>query len=266
MLEIRGSIAWNVFPRRWKCPKRLPSSSRLYGGCLQPVEIVLQGDIVAPEVWQGLSAFLTLLRQDTSKGISGGRSPSGIEQNEAKGLATVSVCRCRAISMASRPGRPWPDCVTLPFPTPSPRRPSRCCGRGCNLQGRLCRLATRAAPRVILVVLGPSFVLLLLVFRSSPIKAVGAQSVVRRGGMQLFGSVFPKRLRPYGLGVFPAHGDHRAVAAALSLHGVVRSLDGLWCLLTEPDRERYDKTQDNPACRGLQAAHHRQTDCTRAPH
>ena len=248
MLEMRlGFNGLQTFPKTLEVSKAFAILHRDFtAGYLQPVEIVLQGDIVAPEVWQGLSAFLTLLRQDTAKVFLEVDPLEALEQNEAKGLAVLSVPMQGDIdSIETRQAMARLRHAYIPhaFATAPV---AVFVGGAAASKDDFARLATRAAPRVILFVLGLSFVLLLLVFRSLvvPIKAVVLNLLSVGAAYGCLVAVFQKGWGHAVLGF-----QHTATIEPwlpLFLFAVLFGLSmDYHVFLLSRIRERYDETQDN---------------------
>jgi uncharacterized membrane protein YdfJ with MMPL/SSD domain len=248
MMEMRlGFNGLQTFPQTLEVSKALAILQRDFtAGYLQPVDIVLQGEIAAPEVWHGLSAFLTLLRQDTAKVFLEVDPLAALQQNEAKGLAVLSVPMQGDIdSLENRQALARLRHAYLPhaFATAPV---VVFVGGAAAAKDDFARLATRAAPRVILFVLGLSFVLLLLVFRSVvvPLKAVVLNLLSVGATYGCLVAVFQK-----GWGQAVVGFQHTATIEPwlpLFLFAVLFGLSmDYHVFLLSRIRERYDETQDN---------------------
>jgi putative drug exporter of the RND superfamily len=248
ILEMRlGFNGLQTFPKTLEVSKAFAIIHRDFtAGYLQPVDIVLQGEIAAPEVWHGLSAFLTLLRHDHAKVFLEVDPLEALQQNEAKGLAVLSVPMQGDIdSIATRQALARLRHAYIPhaFAT-APVEVF--VGGAAAAKGDFARLATRAAPRVILFVLGLSFVLLLLVFRSVvvPLKAVVLNLLSVGAAYGCLVAVFQKGWGHAVLGF-----QHTATIEPwlpLFLFAVLFGLSmDYHVFLLSRIRERYDETQDN---------------------
>jgi RND superfamily putative drug exporter len=248
MMEMRlGFNGLQTFPKTLEVSKAFAIIHRDFtAGYLQPVDIVLQGEIAAPEVWHGLSAFLTLLRHDPARVFLEVDPLEALQQNEAQGLAVLRVPMQGDIdSLATRQALARLRHAYIPHAFAA-APVAVFVGGAAAAKGDFARLATRAAPRVILFVLGLSFVLLLLVFRSVvvPLKAVvlnllsvgaaygGLVAVFQKGwGHAVFGFQHTATIEPW-LPLFLF-----AVLFGLSMDYHVFLLSRI--------RECYDETQDN---------------------
>jgi RND superfamily putative drug exporter len=248
ILEMRlGFNGLQTFPKTLEVSKAFAIIHRDFTvGYLQPVDIVLQGEIAAPEVWQGLSAFLTLLRQDHAKVFLEVDPLEALEQNEAKGLAVLSVPMQGDIdSIETRQAMARLRHTYIPHAFATAPVTVFVGGSAASKED-FARLAARAAPRVILFVLGLSFVLLLLVFRSLvvPIKAVVLNLLSVGAAYGCLVAVFQKGWGHAVLGF-----QHTATIEPwlpLFLFAVLFGLSmDYHVFLLSRIRERYDETQDN---------------------
>ena len=230
-----GFNGLQTFPKTLEVSKVLcHHPSRLYGGlsCSRSTSCC-RGR--SPRLRSGKgSAFLTLLRQDHAKVFLEVDPLEALEQNEAKGLAVLSADAGRYRQHRDPAGYARLRHTYIPHAFATAPVTVFVGGSAASKED-FARLAARAAPRVILFVLGLSFVLLLLVFRSLvvPIKAVVLNLLSVGAAYGCLVAVFQRAgaMRSWGFSTRRPS----AVAAALSLRGVVRSLDGLSCLFTEPD-------------------------------
>jgi RND superfamily putative drug exporter len=248
IVEMRlGFNGLQTFPKTLEVSKAFAIIHRDFTvGYLQPVDIVLQGEIAAPEVWQGLSAFLTLLRQDHAKVFLEVDPLEALEQNEAKGLAVLSVPMQGDIdSIETRQALARLRHTYIPHAFATAPVTVFVGGSAASKED-FARLAARAAPRVILFVLGLSFVLLLLVFRSVvvPIKAVVLNLLSVGAAYGCLVAVFQKGWGHAVLGF-----QHTATIEPwlpLFLFAVLFGLSmDYHVFLLSRIRERYDETQDN---------------------
>jgi RND superfamily putative drug exporter len=169
-----------------------------------------------------------------------------LEQNEAKGLAVLSVPMQGDIdSVEARHALARLRHAYIPHAFASVPVTVFVGGAAASKED-FARLATRAAPRVILFVLGLSFVLLLLVFRSLvvPIKAVVLNLLSVGAAYGCLVAVFQK-----GWGHAVVGFQHTATIEPwlpLFLFAVLFGLSmDYHVFLLSRIRERYDETQDN---------------------
>jgi RND superfamily putative drug exporter len=215
-------------------------------GYLMPVEIVLAGDVEAPETWDGLSKLLRRLRQD-EKDVFGKVDPiTDLQTQDARQIALLRVpMHGNADSLHARQAivRLRQELIPAAF---NGAPVEVFVGGTSAFSEDFATLARNATPRVVSFVLVLSFVFLMLVFRSIvvPLKAivlnllsVGAAYgllvvIFQKGwGQALFGFRQTETIQPW-LPLFLF-----AILFGLSMDYHV--------FLLRRIREHYDHTRDN---------------------
>ena len=143
-------------------------ASEFSGGASSPAEIVVDADVASPEVQQGIDELQSILASDPMFG------PSRVEPNEAGDLALISVpvnVDPRSDAAVSAIARLRDDYIPQAF---DDTNAEVLVGGETAFSKDFFDLTDRFTPIVFIFVLGLSFILLMLVFRSIvvPIKAI----------------------------------------------------------------------------------------------
>jgi RND superfamily putative drug exporter len=215
-------------------------------GYLMPAEIVLTGEVGAPETWDGLSKLLSLLRQDEKDAFGKVDPLEAMQTQQARKIALLRVpVHGNADSLGARQAivRLRKELIPAAF---NGAPVEVFVGGTSAFSEDFATLARNATPGVVSFVLVLSFVFLMLVFRSIvvPIKAivlnllsVGAAygllvAIFQKGwGRQLFGFRQTETIQPW-LPLFLF-----AILFGLSMDYHV--------FLLRRIREHYDQTHDN---------------------
>jgi RND superfamily putative drug exporter len=242
-----GFIGAETLPDHLEVKKGFTLLNREFSvGYLMPAEIVLAGDVGAPETWDGLSKLLTLLRQDQKDAFGKVDPLEDLQTRQARKIALLRVpVLGNADSLHARQSivRLRKEFIPAAF-TGAPVEVF--VGGTSAFSEDFATLARNATPGVVSFVLCLSFVFLMLVFRSIvvPLKAivlnllsVGAAygllvAIFQKGwGQELFGFRQTETIQPW-LPLFLF-----AILFGLSMDYHV--------FLLRRIREHYDQTHDN---------------------
>jgi RND superfamily putative drug exporter len=215
-------------------------------GYLMPAEIVLAGEVGAPETWDGLSKLLSLLRQD-EKGAFGKVDPlEAMQIQPARKIALLRVpVHGNADSLGARQAivRLRKELIPAAF-TGAPVEVF--VGGTSAFSEDFATLARNATPGVVSFVLLLSFVFLMLVFRSIvvPIKAIVLNLLSVGAAYGLLVAIFQKG---WGWGVFGFRQTETIQPwLPLFLFAILFGLSmDYHVFLLRRIREYYDQTGDN---------------------
>ena len=211
-------------------------------GCSSPVEIVIDGQIDDPAVASGIDELVGAHRGERRL------RPASLETNSAGDLA-LSRYRSRGTRTTPRRSTRSPGCATMPCPTAFAATSA-----GVYVSGETAfnvdfnAVIDRYTPIVFAFVLGLSFILLLLAFRSLvvPLKAILMNLLSVGATYGLLVLVFQQGYLN-GLLRVPAGTDDRRLGAALPVLRAVRPQHGLPRLPAQPDPRALRPTGDNRA-------------------
>ena len=215
-------------------------------GYLMPAEIVLAGDVEAPETWDGLSKLLRLLRQD-EKDTFGKIDPlEALQTQEARKIALLRVpIHGNADSLHARQaiGRLRNEHIPAAF---NGAPVEVFVGGTSAFSEDFATLARNATPAVVSFVLLLSFVFLMLVFRSVvvPLKAIVLNLLSVGAAYGLLVATFQKG---WGQGLFGFRQTETIQPwLPLFLFAILFGLSmDYHVFLLRRIREHYDHTRDN---------------------